>query len=346
MPKSADLYLILLKVAPAAHRRRLAAVWRTASGTAGVRTRPQSVYAEMAGNGANGAINFSHRPLNYGYDVKQVNQISQGYSAGVDLTATGSLGGGLGANAGAKFDIRSLRVSSEDRGRLEDLIYGKIQSKGYFQKQYSVTSNYTVTVYNWQMAVTGGAVNENDNKMMWDLVTEENEKETTRLPQYFLAVQVPQGKTGHIQELSIAGAFENDWWIGFGESKGESTSSSDITFEPRLRSTTERPDFDPADAGRPTVGECSNVQVVCNEGKWMPDTYESGSEFCDGLDNDCDGSVDEDVFQYSLGCRGEGVSVCANGLSGVRPRTSKCDGRQQATASSTSSCEDLRHRAR
>jgi hypothetical protein len=78
---------------------------------------------------------------------------------------------------------------------------------------------------------------------------------------------------------------------------------------------------------------CGDVQVVCNEGKWacvMPETYEAGSEWsCDGKDNDCDGSVDEDVFQYCWDACGEGVSVCANGLwseCSTSPDMEKCDG--------------------
>jgi len=48
------------------------------------------------------------------------------------------------------------------------------------------------------------------------------------------------------------------------------------------------------------LGICRDIIAHCEGGGWVcdyPNTYEQGDETrCDGLDNDCDGRVDEDVF--------------------------------------------------
>ncbi len=76
------------------------------------------------------------------------------------------------------------------------------------------------------------------------------------------------------------------------------------------------------------AGVCESIIAVCGEaGAWIcrfPDTYELNEKRCDGLDNDCDGEIDEGFAGLgtpcSVGdgaCRREGVMVCKANRSGT-----------------------------
>ena len=157
---------------------------------------------------------------------------------------------------------------------------GSVQVKGYHSSEYSVQTQYEVTLYEWDVFVDGRA-----DLMAWDMYLNLGERETqSAYHEYFLSIQVEEGMPFTLDALNFAASFDTGWYDPFRHELGISLqgmtigqpyyepASNDEEFPaedtgdrvdaPELATDTGDQEFDDENNGTDPVGKttgCSSV---------------------------------------------------------------------------------------
>ena len=135
---------------------------------------------------------------------------------------------------------------------------GNVQVKGYHSSEYSVQTQYEVTLYEWDVFVDGRA-----DLMAWDMYLNLGERETqSAYHEYFLAVQVAEGEQFTLDNLNFIGNFDTGWYDPFRHELG--ISLQDMTIG--------QPYWEPADSN--TAEEESDLPEESEEIEDPENTHE------------------------------------------------------------------------
>ena len=105
---------------------------------------------------------------------------------------------------------------------------GNLQVRGYHSSEYSVQTQYEVTLYEWDVFVDGRA-----DLMAWDMYLNLGARETqSAYHEYFLSVQVEEGRPFVIDSLNFVGNFDIGWYNPFNHELGVALSG--LTISPPL----------------------------------------------------------------------------------------------------------------
>jgi len=114
---------------------------------------------------------------------------------------------------------------------------GNVQVKGYHSSEYSVQTQYEVTLYEWDVFVDGRA-----DLMAWDMYLNLGARETqSAYHEYFLAVQVEEGNPFTLDQLNFIGNFDTGWYDPFRHELGISLEGVTIS-QPYYSPTIEDPE--------------------------------------------------------------------------------------------------------
>jgi len=227
----------------------------------------------------------------YKWEPMQNIEVESGYSAGFDAEGGFSEGGVI-------KDLSGLKAN--------------IQAKGYLSAEHKVSTHYTITLHKWQVLVSSGADN-----MRWQMrVLKGGNNQDSAYHEYFVVIQAQKGSQVWVPSITIAANFKHSMWWWFDGYEALSAVIKDVTFTPPPSCYVD----DPVPAGVcKDEGVCNNGAGFCDpsDGKWAcnyPEEYEATEVTCDGLDNDCDGSVDEAFPKLGMACDGSDSDSKKNGV--------------------------------
>jgi len=136
---------------------------------------------------------------------------------------------------------------------------GDLQVKGYHSSEYSVQTQYEVTLYEWDVFVDGRA-----DLMAWDMYLNLGARETqSAYHEYFLSVQVEEGMPFAIDEINFVGNFDTGWYDPFHHELGV-TLTDLIISQPYYEPATDVEDAD-EEAHTPAEQEDTGLQEEENE---------------------------------------------------------------------------------
>ncbi|MFT7624860.1 MAG: MYXO-CTERM domain-containing protein [Myxococcota bacterium] len=278
----------------------------------------QHLDVAMEPGGAHGALrwDFCVPFETYKWEPVKTMQISESYGAGYSLTG----------NADAKGKVSK---QFKEGGAVADLTANaNIQAKGYINNDFKVQSQYTITLYKWQMLVSSGGQN-----ISYKLVVLPNDKETedeSGYYEYFIVIQAERGTPVHIEDIEVGGMFRHNvplWIDGY---EGLSASIGDIWITPP-RGVCLPGDVAPGGTCK-SKGVCGLAEPECVDNEWacpVMSVFEPIETTCDGLDNDCNGIVDEDIVRECTTACGGGYETCLDGkfqgCDAVAPIAEICD---------------------